>query len=94
MFKVIKEIFENPVLDNFYETRSKGLLSVILKENNFDNSNIQDDLLNTIEQLASNNEVKKQLLERVKNYWWDKKYTAKQCIWYARRDSNPRSASS
>lgn len=68
MFKVIQELFESPVLDNFYEARSKKLLSVILKENNFDNSNIEDDLWNTIEQLIQNNDEKKQVLEKLDNF--------------------------
>ena len=68
MFKVIQELFESPVLDNFYETRSKELLSVILKENNFDNSKVEHALLDAIEQLIQNNDEKKQLLDRVKDF--------------------------
>ena len=68
MFKVIQELFESPVLGNFYEARTKKLLSVILKENNFDNSNVEDDLLNTIEQLIQNYDEKKQLLHKAKDF--------------------------
>lgn len=68
MFKVIQELFESQVLDNFYEARSKKLLSVILKENNFDNSNVEDDLLNTIELLVQNHDEKKQLLHKAKDF--------------------------
>lgn len=68
MFEVIQEMFESPVLDNFYEARSKKLLTSILKENNFDNFSIEDDLLNMIKQLVKNNDEKKQLLEKLNNF--------------------------
>ncbi len=68
MFKVLEEMFESPILDDFYEVRSKGISSVILKENNFDNSEIEHNLLDTIERLVQNNDEKKEILDRVKDF--------------------------
>ncbi len=67
MFR-IEEMFENAVLDEFYEARSNGLFPIILKQNNFDNSKVEHDLLDSIEQLVQNNDNKKQILEKLKDF--------------------------
>lgn len=66
MFR-IEEIFKNDVIDEFAELRNQGAQSVILKENNFDNSAIQQELLKSIEQIQ-NEESKKQILQKLEDF--------------------------
>lgn len=67
MFR-IEEMFESAVLDEFYEARSKGLFSIILKKNNFDNSAIEQNLLDSIKQFVKNNDNQKQILENLTDF--------------------------
>ncbi len=66
MFR-IEEIFKNDVIDEFAELRNQGTQAVILKENNFDNSAIQQELLKSIEQIQ-NEENKKQILQKLEDF--------------------------
>ncbi len=68
----MEEIFENPILKEFYEVRRNALETTILKEQGKENTiNIektQEILSNEIRKLEINNEVKFRITEQIEQF--------------------------
>ena len=61
----MKEMFQNPILDDLFDVRSDGLTSLTLQKNNINSSQEISKLKNIIENSIAETNIKNQIFESI-----------------------------